>query len=321
MNGPVMTAIASYPGLREVRLRTTKWRRQGDTLALIGLVEHFYDSFPAGVGALAGNTAEANYSASTPSFAANASFDGNLSNIFAQGEMGLSGWINGAILFIDALTTLLESDLVNGLPFVEDIDLSSDGFLADLRGALVTLQTAAATTLGQVQTELNTALGDASKSLDGSVSFSINGTAATAAQLALTMDQLFGVIFDANPSNDISSFVVDLGLTGLFQKSIDFGELDLGFGPIELGGTGGLDLAASFGLNLGLGYSPTQGFYVQGTSNPAAAALRYSSRGKDSASSQAAACGAISSRTKRRTVSRKAACSAPKYGEGTEFAW
>lgn len=55
-------SISYFGGSREVRMRTTKWRRQGDTLALIGLVEHFYDSFPEGVGALAGNTAEANYS-------------------------------------------------------------------------------------------------------------------------------------------------------------------------------------------------------------------------------------------------------------------
>jgi Ca2+-binding RTX toxin-like protein len=192
---------------------------------------------------------------------------GNISNLFSQGDLGLSGWINGAILFIDALTAVLESDLVGSLPFVEGIDLSNDGFLADLRGVLVTLQTTAATTLGQVQTTLNTALGNVSLSLDGTANFVINGSAAaTPAQLALTMEELFAVNFDADASNDISSFVVDLGLSGLFEETIDFGELDLGFGPVELGGTGGLDLAASFGLNLGLGYSPSQGFFVQGTS-------------------------------------------------------
>lgn len=191
---------------------------------------------------------------------------GNISSLFSQGDLGLSGWINGAILFIDALTAALESDLLDGLPLVKGIDLSSDGFLADLRGVLVTLQTATATTLGQVQATLNAALSNTSLDLDGTASFIVDGNAATSAQLGLTMEQLFAVNFDTDTSNDIDNFVIDLGLTGLFKKSIDFGALDLGFGPVELGGTGGLDLAASFGLNLGLGYSPSQGFFVQGTS-------------------------------------------------------
>lgn len=55
-------SLSYFGGSREVRMRTTKWRRKGDTLELIGLVEHFYDNFPEGVGALAGTTAEANYS-------------------------------------------------------------------------------------------------------------------------------------------------------------------------------------------------------------------------------------------------------------------
>ncbi len=203
-------------------------------------------------------------------FEPNVRVTGNISDLFSTGELGLSGWLNGAIVFIDALTAVLESDLVDGLPFVDGIDLSSDGFLADLRGVLVTLEAAATTTLGQVQTSLNAALTNASLALDGSATFYIDGRAATAAELALTMEELFAVNFDTNTTNDIDDFVVDLGLTGLYTESIDFGELDLGFGPVELDGTGGVDLAASFGLNLGLGYSPSQGFFVKGTSNPAA---------------------------------------------------
>ncbi len=198
---------------------------------------------------------------------------GNISNLFSQGDLGLSGWINGAILFIDALTAVLESDLVDGLPFVEGIDLSDDGFLADLRGVLVTLQGAVTTTLGQVQTTLNTALGDVSLSLDGTANFLINGTAATPAQLALTMEQLFAVNFDADATNDIDSFVVNLALTGATQftkatgnalggADIDLGLDDLG---VELDGSASLDFVVDYGLNIGLGYSPAQGFFVNGT--------------------------------------------------------
>jgi hypothetical protein len=140
---------------------------------------------------------------------------------------------------------------------------------------LVTLQSAATTTLGQVQTTLNTALGNVSLSLDGTANFLINGTAATSAQLALTMEQLFAVNFDADDTNDIDSFVVNLALTGdtRFTKAtgnalggadIDLGLDDLG---VELDGSASLDFVVDYGLNIGLGYSPEQGFFVNGTAD------------------------------------------------------
>lgn len=166
---------------------------------------------------------------------------------------GLDGWIEGAIAFIDGLVLVLESDLVGQLPFVPDIDFDAPGtFLGDLRSLLVTAS--AWDTLGDVNTGLNDLFSDLDSApeigVSGSVTFLLDGTA------VLGNDSLMGVSLDDLFSGTYGTLTVQLSADVQTTRDLDLGSLDLGLDGLNIGlsGTGGLDLLASVGLDIGLQY-------------------------------------------------------------------
>lgn len=76
-------------------------------------------------------------------FSVNTDFVGvggsSLNDVFSTANLGLNSWLEGAIKFIDGLIATVESDALEGLPLLGQIDLPEAGFLHQLRDVFVTL--------------------------------------------------------------------------------------------------------------------------------------------------------------------------------------
>jgi len=252
----------------------------------LGGAAHFRADLPLYVDALGTSTDVGNV-VITAEFNANPlSFDADidtssidLENLFSTSDLDIGGWIDGVLAFIDGLILVLESDLVGSLPVLGDIDLSSDGFLYELRRVVQSV--ADHDTLGELYLEIDPDLnGFGSTELNGSLAFTIGGITLSTANIgdSFTNEQQHD-IWNANlgdlffgedfASLGASNFVVEVTLDGLFQDTLDGSELDLGLDDlgIAIDTTGGIDLVADFDLRVGFGYSPTAGFFVQGTTH------------------------------------------------------
>lgn len=256
----------------------------------LGGAAHFHADLPLYVDALGTSTDVGNV-VITAEFNANPlSFDADidtssidLENLFSIGDLDLSGWLDGALAFVDGLITVLESDLIGGLPVIADLDLAAEGgFLKELRDVLVTLT--GMDELGEIYLALDTAF-DAiaatpalAAALSGSFTFRIG-------DIALNPDDIgvpgsdhneywntdVGELFTGAAFSDenFENLVIEFNVGGLFQDTLDGSELDLGLDDlgIAIDTTGGIDLVADFDLRVGFGYSPTAGFFVQGTTH------------------------------------------------------
>lgn len=251
----------------------------------LGGSAHFEADLPLYVDALGTSTDVGNVVITADFTADPLSFDADidassidLDNLFSDFDLSFSGWIDGALAFIDGLITVLESDLVGNLPVLGDIDLSNTGFLHELRDLIDTL--ADYNTLGELYKALDPELDDfGDAALNGSLAFTIGGITldtdyidgeGNAQQHAIWNADLGDLFYGEDfASLGASSFAVELNLGGLFQDTLDGSELDLGLDDlgIALDTTGGIDLVADFDLRVGFGYSPTAGFFVQGTSD------------------------------------------------------
>ncbi len=249
----------------------------------LGGAAHFRADLPLYVTPLVGSLGSvlitADFNANPLSFDADIDASGvDLEEAFSLGDLDLSGWLDGALAFINGLITVLESDLVGNLPVLGDIDLSNTGFLYELRDLIDTL--ADYNTLGELYKGLDPELDDfGDASLNGSLAFTIGGITldtdyidgeGNAQQHAIWNADLGDLFFGSEfESLNASNFVVEVNLGGLFQDTLDGSELDLGLDDlgIALDTTGGIDLVADFDLRVGFGYSPTAGFFVQGTSH------------------------------------------------------
>ena len=206
-------------------------------------------------------------SATDVSFDPSLSFHLDQSNFMDFASLGLDGWIEGAIAFIDGLTLVLESDLVGQLPFVPDVDFDAPGtFLGSLRSLLVSASEW--DTLGEFSLNLN-GLFDSGAGLGGSFgagsafTFWLDGLQVDTdpSLMALSLDELF--------SGTYGQLTVMLNLDYSQLDHLEAGQIDLGLDGlgVSLSGSAGLDLYAALGLDLGLSYDfDTHQFAVVGAS-------------------------------------------------------
>ncbi|MGA1325443.1 MAG: hypothetical protein ACO305_02370, partial [Rubrivivax sp.] len=208
-------------------------------------------------------------------FDANFTHDIDLTTLFSNFDLGFGGWIDGALAFIDGLITVLESDLVGNLPVLGDVDLSSDGFLFQLRDLIATL--ADHDTLGELYLDLDPELdGFGDVGFNGNLSFQIGGVTLSPSNIASATDANQHAIWNANLGDlffnadfedlNASDFVIELDVGGQTTASLDGSDLDLGLDGLglSLDTSGGIDFVADFAMQIGLGYSPTAGFFVSG---------------------------------------------------------
>jgi autotransporter-associated beta strand protein len=179
-----------------------------------------------------------------------------LSDIFSAAAFNLDSWVDGVLLFIDGLQVTLQTDLVQGLPLIGDVDLSSDGTLAKLETFFTGLKPFV-TTPKALSDELTTRAGALGSGFTATFSFTIGGVAITSA--SPTWNTNFSGILGV-----ADEFIVDLTFSGststpLGPDRIDFGLDALG---LELRGAN-VSLDAGFTVDLGLGYSRTKGFFLK----------------------------------------------------------
>ncbi len=179
-----------------------------------------------------------------------------LSDIFSSAAFSLDSWVDGVLLFINGLQTALETDLVQGLPLIGDIDLSSDGTLAQLEGFFVGLKPFV-TTPQALSDKLTSQFAALGSGFTGSFSFTIGGVAINSSSPNWTTN--FSSILGVS-----DEFIVDFMLSGststpLGPDRIDFGLDALG---LELRGAN-VTLDAGFTVDLGLGFSRTKGFFLK----------------------------------------------------------
>ncbi len=256
----------------------------------LGGAAHFHADLPLYVDALGTSTDVGNV-VITADFTANPlSFDADidassidLENLFSIGDLDLSGWLDGALAFVDGLIMVLESDLIGGLPVIADLDLAAEGgFLKELRDVLVTLT--GLDELGEIYLALDTAFDNIAATpalaaaLSGSFTFRIGDIALNPADIGVSgsahhdyWNTDVGELFTGAAFSDenFENLVIEFNVGGLFQDTLDGSELDLGLDDlgIAIDTTGGIDLVADFDLRVGFGYSPTAGFFVQGTTH------------------------------------------------------
>jgi Ca2+-binding RTX toxin-like protein len=217
----------------------------------------------------------ADFTANPLSFDADIDHSIDLSDLFSTSDLDIGGWIDGALAFIDGLILVLESDLVGDLPVLGDVDLSSDGFLFQLRDLIATLSDH--DTLGALYLDLDPELdGFGDVGFNGSLNFQIGGITLSPLNIASAGDAQQHAIWNANlgdlffgadfESLDASDFVIELDVGGLTTASLDGSQLDLGLDElgIAVDTGGGIDFVADFDLQIGFGYSPTAGFFVSG---------------------------------------------------------
>jgi hypothetical protein len=99
-----------------------------------------------------------------------------LSDIFSAAAFNLDSWVDGVLLFIDGLQVALQTDLVQELPLIGDIDLSSDGYLSKLEGFFTGLKPFV-TTPKALSDELTSRFGSIGAGFSGAFSFTIGGIA------------------------------------------------------------------------------------------------------------------------------------------------
>jgi len=180
----------------------------------------------------------------------------SLADIFSTAAFNLDSWVDGVLLFINGVQTALETDLVQGLPLIGDIDLSSDGALAQLKDFFSDLKSVVTTpkALSDKLTEKISALG---AGFSSSFSFTIGGVAvdSSSSNWNTNFSDFLGVS---------DEFIVDFIFAGatstpLGPERIDFGLDALG---LELRGAN-VTLDAGFTVDLGLGFSRTKGFFLK----------------------------------------------------------
>lgn len=204
--------------------------------------------------------------------------NGNLADLFG-GDIGANGWLDGALLFLQGLRNLLETELVGSLPYLGDIDLSSDGFLARLEGAVGTL--AAFDSPADLYEGLAAKFETTAGLTDWEMSVSLAGVALEVAQKDVadsdqyslwtsTFDQLYGGTPIPYGESTLalaqdSEFLIQFDLTFSDVETLDAAAIDLGLDSlgISLLGADGLELTASYTLRVGLGWSPDRGFFVE----------------------------------------------------------
>ena len=180
-----------------------------------------------------------------------------LSDIFSAAAFNLDSWVDGVLLFIDGLQVALQTDLVQELPLIGDIDLSSDGYLSKLEGFFTGLKPFV-TTPKALSDELTSRFGSIGAGFSGAFSFTIGGIAinSDSPNWNTNFSSILGVS---------DEFIVDFALSGSTTRTLDVGSIDFGLDALglELRGSLGVDLLAGFTVDLGLGYSRTKGFFVK----------------------------------------------------------
>jgi Ca2+-binding RTX toxin-like protein len=195
-----------------------------------------------------------------------------LTNKFSSTDFSINfdSWIDGALMFIDALRTSLSTDLLSNLPYLGDINLeeyggepieswnfSGHGFLANLEAVLTTLNDIDIT-LGNLQSELQDQLGDMLG--EGNFTIDINPIGSTPDSYEnLSLTDLFS-------DGDVTGFTVGLDLSGDDTSEVPLGSLDLdldGLG-IEINGQADLEMAMHYDLDIGFGFSKANGFFIVG---------------------------------------------------------
>ena len=185
-------------------------------------------------------------------------------------SINFDSWIDGALMFIDALRTSLSTDLLSNLPYLGDInleeyggepinfwDFSGHGFLANLEAVLTTLNDIDIT-LGNLQSKLQ----DQLEAMLGESNFTIDinpiGSAPDSYQ-DLSLTDLFS-------DDGVTGFTVGLDLSGDDTSEVPLGSLDLdldGLG-IEINGEADLEMAMHYDLDIGFGFSKADGFFIVG---------------------------------------------------------
>ena len=208
--------------------------------------------------------------------------DFDFSDVFDLQPLGAAGWVNGALAFIDGLIYVLETDLVGALPYVGDLDLTAEGaFLFDLRETLVTLS--GYDSLGEIQGVLGEFFD--LKGIDSGFVFSLVDPSGASIVLdqnyiatddgdglqheywTASFDQLFR---DSVTPDDgrygAQGFRLDLDLDVRDEMLLSAGQLDTGLDAIglSLSGAAQLELLLEYGLSVGFGYDPLQGFALHG---------------------------------------------------------
>ena len=204
------------------------------------------------------------FSLAPPSFNGTGTPYGSLADVLSDPSLvfNLDSWLTGAARFIELLRTALASDFIGGLPFADGVDLSGNGFLARLGSFF----DAAATidTPEQLFAWLNAKLAVAPAadetvgSIAGGFTFTLNGSPLDAT--SADWRKPFSDFLDAD-----DELVVGVVLTGETTKRLATADVDLGMDGLGLALTGDavVDLVTGFGVNVGLGYSLTRGFFVQ----------------------------------------------------------
>ena len=184
----------------------------------------------------------------------------SLSEIFSTAAFNLDSWVDGVLLFIDGLQTVLETDVVQDLPLIGDIDLSSDGYLVKFKDFFTGLKPFV-TTPHALSDELTLRISSLGSGFASTFSFTIGG--ATINSASPNWNTNFSSIMGVS-----DEFIVDFTLSGststpLGPERIDFGLDALG---LEIRGAN-VTLDAGFTVDLGLGYGRTKGFFLQTDSN------------------------------------------------------
>jgi Ca2+-binding RTX toxin-like protein len=257
---------------------TTKLTGQGEFTAHLPV----YVLTPAALGGeidhIGGVDVTANFNVASSNFSAptvNANFD--LSELFNGGvSLGTSGWVDGAIAFVDGLIYVLESDFVGALPFVGEVDLS-DSFLYDLRDTLVTLSEY--DSIEGIDGALTTFFDD--QGIDNAFAFTVIDSSDEEVYLSrdfIDTDDADGLQHEYWVQSFDQVFRAGEGLLGAQGMRLDFHlqafntlevdllSVDTGLDALGLSfqGDAKLDLLFKLGLHAGFGYSPTDGFELFG---------------------------------------------------------
>jgi Ca2+-binding RTX toxin-like protein len=208
-------------------------------------------------------TVEASLALDPAKFSVNTDFVGvggsSLNDVLSTANLGLKSWLDGAITFIDGLIVTVESDALEGLPLLGEIKLPEAGFLHQLRDVFVTLGNydTPQELLDNLTNYIQAAL---PLSLAPVISFSLDGLEFN--DHSPDWGKSFNELLKSN-----DSLLVNLQLTGRDFTTLDASSLDLDLDSLGLNFNteGGVDLALDYGLNLGLGYSRSKGFYLQGS--------------------------------------------------------
>ncbi len=204
------------------------------------------------------------FSLSTPTFDGTGTPYATLADVLSDPSLifNLDSWLAGAAQFVGLLRTALAGDFLGGLPFVNGIDLSGNGFLARLEnlfGAAATIDTPE-----HLLAWLNLKFGAAAAAdetagaIAGDFSFKLNGSDFTSASSDWTKPWS-----DFLDSDD--ELVVNVVLAGETTKTLAAADVDLGMDGLGLAfvGDASLVMTTGFGVNVGLGYSLARGFFVQ----------------------------------------------------------